>query len=117
MNPEEVGQFLESKTYDYYLEQALSQVSDDIDKREGSIIYDALAPACYQLALFTFDLKNVLLNASSVSQPRMPMSRACLRTRVERRTSCLTRATDLVVSARTLFTTMWLTKSARARIR
>ena len=63
MNPEEVGQFLESKTYDYYLEQALSQVPDDIDKREGSIIYDALAPACYQLALFTFDLKNVLLNA------------------------------------------------------
>lgn len=63
MNPEEVGQFLESKTYDYYLEQALSQVPDDIDKREGSIIYDALAPACYQLALFTMDLKNVLLNA------------------------------------------------------
>lgn len=63
MNPEEIGQFLESKTYDYYLGQALDQVPADIDKREGSIIYDALAPACYQLALFTMDLKNVLLNA------------------------------------------------------
>lgn len=63
MNPEEIGQFLESKTYDYYLEQALEQVPAEIDKREGSIIYDALAPACYQLALFTMDLKNVLLNA------------------------------------------------------
>lgn len=63
MNPDEIGQFLESKTYDYYLEQALEQVPAEIDKREGSIIYDALAPACYQLALFTMDLKNVLLNA------------------------------------------------------
>lgn len=63
MNPEEIGQFLESKTYDYYLEHTLEQVPAEIDKREGSIIYDALAPACYQLALFTMDLKNVLLNA------------------------------------------------------
>ena len=63
MNPDEIGQFLESKTYDYYLEQALEQVPAEIDKREGSIIFDALAPACYQLALFTMDLKNVLLNA------------------------------------------------------
>lgn len=63
MNSDEVGKFLETYTYDYYLEQALGRVPDTIDKREGSIIYDALAPACYQLALFVMDLKNVMLDS------------------------------------------------------
>lgn len=63
MNPEDIGKFLETYTYDYYMEHALDQVPDTIDKREGSIIYDALAPSCYQLALFVMDLKNVMLNA------------------------------------------------------
>ncbi|WP_071131375.1 baseplate J/gp47 family protein [Enterococcus timonensis] len=63
MNPEDIGKFLEKYTYDYYIEEALSQVPDTIDKREGSIIYDALAPACYQLALFSMDLKNIMLDS------------------------------------------------------
>ena len=41
---------LQKYTYEYLLQLALSQVSSDVDKREGSIIYDALAPACYILA-------------------------------------------------------------------
>lgn len=32
------------------LERMLSRVPDDLDKREGSIIYDALAPAAWELA-------------------------------------------------------------------
>lgn len=43
---------LQKYTYEYLLERALSQVPSTVDKREGSIIYDALAPACYVLAEF-----------------------------------------------------------------
>jgi len=41
------------------MEQALSQVPNTIDKRQGSIIYDALAPACYLLAYFYNTLRNI----------------------------------------------------------
>lgn len=61
MNYEEIGKYLEERDFAYYLEQAMEQVPDNIDIREGSIMYDALAPACYSLAEFTMRLKNVLL--------------------------------------------------------
>lgn len=51
-----LGDSLQKYTYQYLLEKALSQVSDDIDKREGSIIYDALAPACYVLAEYFMEV-------------------------------------------------------------
>lgn len=62
MNLEEVGGYLEEFDYEHYLNKALEQVPEGIDTREGSIIYDALAPACYQMAEFTMMLKNVLLD-------------------------------------------------------
>ena len=37
-------------TYEAILEDMLSRVENDVDKREGSIIFDALAPAAYHLA-------------------------------------------------------------------
>lgn len=40
----------ENYTFDYIMDNMLSQVSDTIDKREGSIIYDALAPAAIELS-------------------------------------------------------------------
>ncbi|MCM64436.1 phage tail protein [Listeria monocytogenes] len=61
MNPEEIGSYLEQYDYDYFLESALKKVPEELDTREGSIIYDALAPACYQMAAFIMELKNVLL--------------------------------------------------------
>lgn len=45
-----LGDSMQRYTYEYLLQLALSQVSDTVDKREGSVIYDALAPACYVLA-------------------------------------------------------------------
>lgn len=57
---EEVGKYLEKYTFDYLMQEALSKVPDDIDKREGSIIYDALAPAMHQLAGFYIQLRYVL---------------------------------------------------------
>lgn len=37
-------------TYEDILERMLDRVADDVDKREGSIIYDALAPCAAELA-------------------------------------------------------------------
>lgn len=50
----------ETKTYDYILEDMLSRVTSDVDKREGSVIYDALAPCAYQLAQMYFELNNYI---------------------------------------------------------
>ena len=38
-------------TFEEILQRALDRVPDSLDKREGSVIYDALAPAAFELAL------------------------------------------------------------------
>lgn len=58
-----LGQYLEKYTFENLIQSALDKVPDDIDKRQGSIIYDALAPACYQLSEMYMELKQVLLNS------------------------------------------------------
>ena len=40
----------ENTDYDSIMERLLSRVSDKLDKREGSVIYDALAPAALEIA-------------------------------------------------------------------
>ena len=45
-----IGDKLNIYTFDYLMSQALNTVPDTMDKRQGSIIFDALAPACQRLA-------------------------------------------------------------------
>lgn len=45
-----IGNHLEQYTFDYLMDMALSNVDDSFDKRQGSIIYDAIAPCCSVLA-------------------------------------------------------------------
>lgn len=52
-----IGDRLEQYTYKYLMSLALSFVDDNLDKREGSIIYDALAPFCQVLAGFFMELR------------------------------------------------------------
>ena len=47
----------ENTDYDSILQRMLDRVPDTIDKREGSIIYDALAPAAAELAKMYIDLQ------------------------------------------------------------
>lgn len=47
-------------TYEEILDRCLGKVSDDLDKREGSFIYTALAPLCYELANIYFEVENML---------------------------------------------------------
>ena len=54
----------EDMTYENILNDMLSRVTSDVDKREGSIIYDALAPAAYKLAESYFML-NLFLDLVS----------------------------------------------------
>lgn len=40
-----IGRYSDEMTFDYIMNRMLESVPDTVDKREGSIIYDALAPA------------------------------------------------------------------------
>lgn len=53
-----IGDKLEIYTYDYLLQMALSDVSDSVDKRQGSIIFDTLSPFCYRLSDIFMQLRN-----------------------------------------------------------
>lgn len=44
--------------YENILERMLDTIPDDIDKREGSVIYNAIAPAALELAQMYFIMKN-----------------------------------------------------------
>lgn len=55
-----IGDYLETYTFEYLMNKALENVPNNLDKREGSVIYDALAPACYQLAEFYLNLRKLL---------------------------------------------------------
>ncbi|MFU0784489.1 MAG: Baseplate-J domain-containing protein [Thermoanaerobacterium thermosaccharolyticum] len=50
----------EDMTYENILDDMLSQVTSDVDKREGSVIYDALAPCAYKLAEQYYQLSNFI---------------------------------------------------------
>ncbi|WP_047999916.1 baseplate J/gp47 family protein [Lactiplantibacillus herbarum] len=50
MNPEELANQIGSQNFDYFMDKVMAEVPDTIDKREGAIIYDALAPAVTALA-------------------------------------------------------------------
>ncbi|MFR0924504.1 MAG: hypothetical protein ACLSGI_07635 [Butyricicoccaceae bacterium] len=44
-----IGKYSDEMTFDYIMNRMLESVPDTVDKREGSIIYDALAPAAAEL--------------------------------------------------------------------
>lgn len=60
MNPEELAEQFQERDYDYFLEKMLDNVPEDIDKREGSIIYDAIAPAAMMCAEQSLAMANLI---------------------------------------------------------
>lgn len=60
MSPDELITEFQNKDYDYFLRKMLDAVPDNIDKREGSIIYDALAPAALVMGQQSLDMANVI---------------------------------------------------------
>ena len=64
-----LGDYLEKYTYQNILSDALAQVDPRFDRRQGSIIYDALAPACYKLAEYYMELRQVYFNTFADTAP------------------------------------------------
>lgn len=60
MSPNELIAEFQEKDYDYFLRKMLDAVPDNVDKREGSIIYDALAPAALGMGQQSLDMANVI---------------------------------------------------------
>lgn len=55
-----LNESLQKYTYEYILTEALSKVPDNVDKREGSIIRDALSPCCYEAAKHILYLADII---------------------------------------------------------
>lgn len=67
----------ETQTFDVIMERCLSRVSASMDKREGSVIYDALAPACAELAVLYTELSNILDRAFPNTATGEDLDRKC----------------------------------------
>lgn len=55
-----IGRYSDEMTFDYIMNRMLEPVPDTVDKREGSIIYDALAPAAAELVKCYMELDVVM---------------------------------------------------------
>lgn len=64
-------------TYEYILDRMLSRVSENIDKREGSVIYTALAPAAAELTQMYIELSAVLNESFADTQSREYLIKRC----------------------------------------
>ncbi len=53
----------ESMSFDVILKRMLDRIPSSFDKREGSVIYDALAPAAMEIMAMYIELENVLTEA------------------------------------------------------
>ena len=60
MTPDELAERYMAEDYDYWLDLMLDNVPDDIDQREGSVIYDALAPTAMVLAQHSLASANII---------------------------------------------------------
>ena len=60
----------EDMTYDTILQRMLAAVPDSVDKREGSIIYDALAPAAIELRQAYLQLDHILNESFADTETR-----------------------------------------------
>ena len=60
MNPDELAANYMAEDFEYWLNLMLDNVPDDIDQREGSIIYDAVAPAAMVMAQQSLSLANIV---------------------------------------------------------
>ena len=60
MTPDELAESYMAEDYEYWLDLMLENVPDDIDQREGSVIYDALAPAAMVMAQQSLTRANII---------------------------------------------------------
>lgn len=67
----------ENVTYENILQRMLDRIPDTLDKREGSIIYDALAPAAVELQNMYIQLDAILNESFADTQTRDYLIKRC----------------------------------------
>lgn len=67
----------EDITYEAILQRMLDRIPDTIDKREGSVIWDALAPAAIEINLMYIEFDNIMNNSFADTAQREYLIRRC----------------------------------------
>lgn len=67
----------ENMTFEAIMERCLSRVSASVDKREGSIVYDAIAPAAAELAILYIELAYLMDRAFPDTETGEDLTRKC----------------------------------------
>lgn len=67
----------EHLTYEMILQRMLDRIPNNIDKREGSVIWDALAPAAVELKLMYIEFDNIMNNSFADTAQRDFLIRRC----------------------------------------
>lgn len=62
MTPEKLAEQFQAMDFKYFINAALDRVPGNLDTREGSVMYDALAPAAYVMAEMSLNMANTVLN-------------------------------------------------------
>lgn len=76
-NIPEVPDYIDEQDYEYILARYLGNVRDDVDKREGSIIWDSGAPLCIELAIAYMYIQSMILNCFAASAPSPYLEMRC----------------------------------------
>lgn len=72
-----VPDYVDEQDYEYILARYLGNVRDDVDKREGSIIWDSGAPLCIELAIAYMYIQAMILNCFAASAPSPYLELRC----------------------------------------
>lgn len=67
----------ENVTYESILARMLDRIPNDYDKREGSVIYDAIAPAALEFMNMYLQIETVLLETFADTQSRQYLIKRC----------------------------------------
>jgi uncharacterized phage protein gp47/JayE len=73
----------ESLTYEQILGRMLDRVPNNIDKREGSVIYDALAPAAVEIKLMYIEFDDIMNESFADTASRDYLIRRCAERGIE----------------------------------
>ncbi|KAF5056856.1 Baseplate J-like protein [anaerobic digester metagenome] len=75
----------EDQTFEAILTRCLARVPSTVDKREGSIIYDAMAPACAEIAQMYIELSTLLDRAFPDTATGEDLDRKCAERSITRK--------------------------------
>lgn len=67
----------ENMTFENIMDRCLARVSASVDKREGSIVYDAIAPAAAELAILYIELAYLMDRAFPDTETGDDLTKKC----------------------------------------